>query len=88
MHLGLDLSTQQLMCTIIDEEHTIVFEEAINFDRDLPEYQSTHGAIVNDNVATAPTIMWVKALDKLLEKLKQFKHVQSIRGISGAGQVS
>lgn len=86
-YLGLDLSTQQLKCTVIDEKHDIILEEAINFDRDLPEFKTTHGAIINDNVVTSPTLMWVKALELLLEKLQNFKHIGSIRGISGAGQV-
>lgn len=86
-YLGLDLSTQQLKCTVINEKHDIVLEEAINFDRDLPEFKTTHGAIISDNVATSPTLMWVKALDLLLEKLQNFEHIGSIRGISGAGQV-
>lgn len=86
-YLGFDLSTQQLKCTIIDEAHEIVLEEAINFDRDLPEFNTKHGAVVNDDVVTSPTLMWVKALDLLLEKLKSFPHISAIRGISGAGQV-
>ncbi|KAG1054122.1 hypothetical protein G6F43_003842 [Rhizopus delemar] len=85
-YLGFDLSTQQLKCTIIDEAHGIVLEEAINFDRDLPEFNTKHGAVVNDDVVTSPTLMWVKALDLLLEKLKSFPHISAIRGISGAGQ--
>lgn len=86
-YLGLDLSTQQLKCTLIDEKHDIVLEKAVNFDRDLPEFNTKHGAIVNDNVVTSPTLMWVKALDLLLQQLKGTQYIQHIRGISGAGQV-
>jgi xylulokinase len=86
-YLGLDLSTQQLKCTVINEKHEIVLEEAVNFDKDLPEFNTVHGAIVNDNVATAPTLMWVKALDILLTRLKGSSYIGSIAGISGAGQV-
>ncbi|KAI7878729.1 uncharacterized protein EV154DRAFT_606444 [Mucor mucedo] len=85
-YLGLDLSTQQLKCTLINENHDIVLEEAINFDKDLPEFGTVHGAIVDDNVVTSPTLMWVKALDLLLTRLKDSPYVGSIRGISGAGQ--
>lgn len=87
-YLGLDLSTQQLKCTLINEKHDIVLEEAINFDKDLPEFGTVHGAIVDDNVVTSPTLMWVKALDLLLKRLKDSPYVGSIRGISGAGQVN
>lgn len=86
-YLGLDLSTQQLKCTLINEQHEIVLERAVNFDKDLPEFHTKHGAIVNDNVVTSPTLMWVKALDLLLEQLKDTSYIQYIRGISGAGQV-
>jgi xylulokinase len=86
-YLGLDLSTQQLKCTLIRENHAIVWESAVNFDKDLPEFKTKHGAIINDNVATSPTLMWVKALDLLLERLKETPYIGSIRGISGAGQV-
>ncbi|CEG74500.1 hypothetical protein RMATCC62417_09704 [Rhizopus microsporus] len=85
-YLGFDLSTQQLKCTVINDAHDIVLEEAVNFDKDLPEFNTTHGAIVNGDNVTSPTLMWVKALDVLLNKLKAFPHVNSIRGISGAGQ--
>ncbi|GAA5817612.1 hypothetical protein MFLAVUS_011160 [Mucor flavus] len=85
-YLGLDLSTQQLKCTLINEQHDIVLEEAINFDKDLPEFGTVHGAIIDDNVVTSPTLMWVKALDLLLRRLKNSSYIGSIRGISGAGQ--
>ncbi|KAI8984634.1 hypothetical protein BDF20DRAFT_834126 [Mycotypha africana] len=85
-YLGLDLSTQQLKCTLINDEHTIVWEKAVNFDNDLPEFGTKHGAIVNDNVVTSPTLMWVAALDMLLCSLKETRYIGCIRGISGAGQ--
>lgn len=86
-YLGLDLSTQQLKCTLINEQHDIVLEEAVNFDKDLPEFGTVHGAVIDDNVVTSPTLMWVKALDFLLKRLKNSSYIGSIRGISGAGQV-
>ncbi|KAI8981105.1 hypothetical protein BDB01DRAFT_860536 [Pilobolus umbonatus] len=85
-YLGLDLSTQQLKYTIIDEKNRIVNEHAINFDRDLPEFNTTHGAIIKGDVATSPTLMWVKAMDKMLEHLKTSSYIGHIRGISGAAQ--
>ncbi|KAL9537360.1 hypothetical protein MBANPS3_011845 [Mucor bainieri] len=85
-YLGLDLSTQQLKCTLINEKHDIVWEKAVNFDKDLPEFKTKHGAIVNDNIVTSPTLMWVKAMDLLMQALKETPYIESIRGISGAGQ--
>jgi xylulokinase len=86
-YLGLDLSTQQLKCTLINEKHDIIWENAVNFDKDLSEFKTKHGAIVNDNVVTSPTLMWVKAMDLLMQALKDTPYIKSIRGISGAGQV-
>ncbi|KAL0095031.1 hypothetical protein J3Q64DRAFT_1091378 [Phycomyces blakesleeanus] len=85
-YLGLDLSTQQLKCTLIDQDHSIVLEEAVNFDNDLPEFGIRHGAIQNGNVVTSPTLMWVKALDILLSKLEKSRYIGKIKAISGAGQ--
>lgn len=87
LYLGLDLSTQQLKCTVMDNAHSIVLEEAVNFDRDLPEFGTKHGAFHNGDQVTSPTLMWVKALDILLERLKGTGRIHEIRGISGAGQV-
>lgn len=52
-------------------------------------FRRTHGGVqVCEKEATAPTLMWVKALDILLDKLRiegvNFEHVQ---GISGTAQV-
>lgn len=87
-YLGLDLSTQQLKCTVMNDAHEIVLEKAVNFDRDLPAYKTRNGAIDhgNDHV-TSPTIMWVDAMDKLFEAIKTTPYAAKIRGISGAGQV-
>ncbi|KAI9281146.1 hypothetical protein BY458DRAFT_450671 [Sporodiniella umbellata] len=85
-YLGLDLSTQQLKFTVIDNSHNIVLEEAIHFDKSLPEFNTKNGAIVNGDVVTSPTLMWVKAFDLAFEKLKSFPYKDAIRGISGAGQ--
>ncbi|KAI7869883.1 hypothetical protein BDF14DRAFT_1741452 [Spinellus fusiger] len=86
LYLGLDLSTQQLKCTLINEVHSIVLDEAVHFDHDLPEFGTSNGAIHYGDRATSPTLMWVKALDILLGRLKKSGHVHRIRGISGAGQ--
>ncbi|KAI8149428.1 hypothetical protein BJV82DRAFT_708310 [Fennellomyces sp. T-0311] len=85
-YLGLDLSTQQLKCTAMNGVHDIVLEEAVNFDRDLPEFETTHGAIHDGDTVTSPTLMWVKAMDILLDRLKKTAVAGKIRGISGAGQ--
>ena len=45
--------------------------------------------VYEDGVITVPTIMWVKALDMLLEKLKVMgTDFASIAAVSGTAQVS
>lgn len=87
-YLGLDLSTQQLKCTLIDQEHAIVFEHAVNFGRDLPHYNTENGAVSHGNdVVTSPPLMWVEAMDMLLSRLAKTSYIPHIVAISGAGQV-
>ncbi|RUS13337.1 hypothetical protein BC938DRAFT_477952 [Jimgerdemannia flammicorona] len=91
VYLGLDLSTQQLKCTVINNQHHIVVEDAVNFDKDLPEFATRNGAIEEDgDVVTVPTLMWVKALDMLIEKMRKDYgfNFGRVRGIAGAGQGS
>ncbi|CAO3630773.1 unnamed protein product [Cunninghamella echinulata] len=86
-YLGIDLSTQQLKCTVINESHTIVYENSVNFERDLPEFKTKNGAISHgNNVFTSPPLLWVKALDILLSQLKKTPYVSKIVAISGAAQ--
>ncbi len=58
------------------------------FDIDLPEYRTHGGVHVSDKRVTAPPIMWVKALDMLMEKLRILGvDFSKVSAISGAGQV-
>ncbi|KAJ2958816.1 hypothetical protein NQZ79_g5686 [Umbelopsis isabellina] len=88
LYLGLDLSTQQLKYTVINNDHDIIAEAAVHFDKDLPEFNTTNGAIADGDTVTSPTLMWVKAIDILLERLSKHGEikVKNIKGISGAGQ--
>ncbi|ORX57622.1 actin-like ATPase domain-containing protein [Hesseltinella vesiculosa] len=88
-YLGLDLSTQQLKCTVINDVHEIVYEDAVNFGRDLPEFLTDNGVIVQDeerNVVTSPPLMWTKAVDILLARLVANDMTKHIIAIAGAGQ--
>ncbi|CAO3577974.1 unnamed protein product [Absidia cylindrospora] len=86
-YLGLDLSTQQLKCTLINETHAIVFEDAVNFGRDLPKYNTENGAVLHgDDIVTSPPLMWVEAMDMLLSRLAKTPYISNIMAISGAGQ--
>ena len=87
--LGLDLSTQQLKVIAIDDQLCIVHEEVVNFDKDLPEFVTLGGVERHEDglTVTVPCLMWVKAFDLLLErmKLKGFCF-ENVVCISGTGQ--
>lgn len=90
MFLGLDLSSQQLKAGIVNNNLELICEESVVFDQDLPEYRTTGGMTLNKmkpNEITAPTIMWVKALDLLMDKLLMANiDFMKIAAISGTAQ--
>lgn len=89
LFLGLDLSTQGLKCTLIDESMQTVYERALKFDRDLPEFNTKGGVhAASDGVTvTAPAKMWVAALDRLLAEMKEEQAPFSrVVAVSGSGQ--
>ena len=87
--LGLDLSTQQLKVIAVDNELGIIHEEFVNFDKDLPEF-ATQGGVKRQEDAltvTVPTLLWVKAFDLLLERIKSKGFCfENVTCISGTGQ--
>jgi len=89
LFLGLDLSTQALKAIIIDQAGQVCHETAVNFDRDLPEFKTKGGVHQHADglTVTSPALMWVTALDLLLERLKAKKiPLVKIAAISGSGQ--
>ncbi|CAH1772662.1 unnamed protein product [Owenia fusiformis] len=87
--LGFDFSTQQIKVIAIDDSLNIIHENAVKFDTDLPEYKTSGGVHIHDDklTVTSPTIMWVKALDILLDKMKcDGFDFQKVSALSGAGQ--
>ncbi|XP_057347288.1 xylulose kinase isoform X3 [Manis pentadactyla] len=87
--LGWDFSTQQVKVVAVDEELTVFYEDSVHFDRDLPEFGTQGGVHVHEDglTVTSPVLMWVQALDILLEKMKAsgFDFSQ-VLAVSGAGQ--
>lgn len=87
---GLDLSTQQLKGAVVNDNLKIIHEALVKYDIDLPEFHTSGGVIIdksNPRVITAPTIMWVKALDILMDKLKSVgTDFSKIAAISGSAQ--
>ncbi|XP_015120128.1 xylulose kinase [Diachasma alloeum] len=89
-YVGLDLSTQQLKAVVVDEQLKVLDEAYVQFDNDLPEFR-TYGGVIHrkqsPSVVQAPCLMWVKALDMLLDKLRVCGvDFARVRGISGCGQ--
>lgn len=94
LFLGLDLSTQSLKASLLSSNLGLVSELAINFDSDLPHYE-TKGGISSfqkewtEGTVMAPVMMYVEAFDLLMDKIKQNGwELARVQGISGAGQVS
>jgi xylulokinase len=93
VYLGLDASTQSLTATLIEvtaDRRDVLFEQSLVYDRDLPEYRTTHGVIHGDDpaVVVAPAVMWVEALDRAMARLTTDYPAEMARltAISGSAQ--
>jgi xylulokinase len=89
LFLGLDLSTQALKGLLLDEGLEVVYERAVAFDRELPEFGTGGGVLRHSDglTVTAPALMWVAALDRLLEGMKADGcALERIAAVSGSGQ--
>ncbi len=89
LFLGLDSSTQSLKATVIDESLAVVHEAVINFDSDLPAYTTSDGVHRHEDgmTVTSPTLMWVEALDLLLQRMREEDWpLGRVAAISGSGQ--
>ena len=90
LFLGLDLSTQGLKAVIIAEDSQVVHESAVNFDRELPHFGTTNGAVKgpDDGEVTSPVKMWLEAFDLIMEKMKKAGvDLGRVMAVSGDGQV-
>ncbi|XP_020274629.1 xylulose kinase-like [Asparagus officinalis] len=89
LFLGFDSSTQSLKATVLDANLTIITSETVHFDSHLPHYKTKDGVYrdpLEDGRIVSPTLMWVEALDILLDKLKLKVDFSKIVAISGSGQ--
>ncbi|XP_047067082.1 xylulose kinase 2-like [Lolium rigidum] len=89
LFLGLDSSTQSVKATVLNNGLTIVASETVNFDSELPHYKTeggVHRDPSDDGRIFSPTIMWVEALELLLEKLKLKTDFSKVVAVSGSGQ--
>ncbi|CDR45633.1 CYFA0S19e01178g1_1 [Cyberlindnera fabianii] len=88
--LGLDLSTQQLKLLVTNEQLEVTNSYAIEFEKHLPHYNTTKGVYTNEETGSvvAPVVMWLEALDMILEQMKKDDDFDfaSVKGISGSCQ--
>ncbi|XP_051739010.1 xylulose kinase [Ctenopharyngodon idella] len=89
--LGFDFSTQQLKVVAIDGKLEVVHQSSVQFDSELPEFRTHGGVHIHEDqlTVTSPALMWVKALDVLLEKMRNAGFDFSrVKAVSGSGQSS
>ena len=89
LFLGIDASTQSLTAVVIDAGLTVRYETSVNFDSELPEFLTKGGAhrLADGLTVTAPPLMWIAALDLLLNRMKRAGvGLSGVRAISGSGQ--
>lgn len=88
MYLGLDLSTQQLKGLITDEDLKVVANYNVEFDVDLPHYNTVKGVFQHQNgEINSPVLMWIESLDLLLSRIVESGfNLDQIKGISGSCQ--
>lgn len=87
---GLDVSTQSCKLVVIDnEQKEVVHVDSINYDNDLPHYNTMHGVIqgMPEGVSESDPKMWIEAVNILFERLKESNVVQAnIKCLSVSGQ--
>ena len=90
MFAGIDVSTQGLKFIIINlTDQVIVYNDSINYDKDLPEFQTLNGTTINQpkGVSESNPLMWIDALHIVFERAKRkTKLLPKIRSISVSAQ--
>ncbi|KAJ8718834.1 hypothetical protein PYW07_016390 [Mythimna separata] len=87
--LGFDFSTQRLKAIVIGEDFSVLHEADVEFDVDLPEFRTAGGVVrgVERGEVIAPPLLWVKALDMVMDRLVVAGvDFSTIEAVSGAGQ--
>ncbi|MCP5064579.1 MAG: hypothetical protein GY936_19250 [Ignavibacteriae bacterium] len=87
---GIDSSTQGTKLVVIDfDQKKIVYTDSVNYDKDLPQYQTQNGVIKTNQlgVSESDPKMWIEAIEILFERLEQSEVQQSkIKSVSVSGQ--
>ncbi|XP_055519830.1 xylulose kinase isoform X3 [Leucoraja erinacea] len=74
---------------VIDDDLNVIHETNVKFDDDLPEFGTQNGVHVQSDkiTVTTPVLLWVKAMDLLLERLKAANlDLSKLKSLSGSGQ--
>ncbi|QRV95912.1 FGGY-family carbohydrate kinase [Ceratobasidium sp. AG-Ba] len=86
-YLGLELATENIRACVVDEALDVVHTCMVEFDTDLPEFQTRGGLFTAPgDVYTTSVEMWLKALDILLAKLKTGIDLSRVRAVGGCAQ--
>lgn len=87
---GLDVSTQGTKLVVINLENSaVVYVDSVNYDSDLPEYNTQNGVIqgLPSGMSESDPQMWLDAVDTLFTRLKQSAiPIAQIKSISVSGQ--
>jgi len=87
---GIDCSTQSCKLVVIDlSRSSLLFNESVNFDRDLPQYGTVNGVIATaeEGVSESDPQMWIDSLHMLFDRLKRSDvTIEEIKAISVSGQ--
>lgn len=90
LYLGLDSSTQGLKALLIDPaEGRIIAKCAVHYGQDLPSYGCPDGFLTHPDplVKHADPLLWVAALDLLLDRMRQAGlPLHEVAAIGGSGQ--
>lgn len=89
MFLGFDSSTQSLSALLLDAEGgKILAEAAVNFGKDFPDYGAPSGFIPRGKSGEvhADPMMWLEAIDLVLERLSAQADLSQVQVIAGSGQ--
>ncbi|SCU79195.1 LAMI_0A07712g1_1 [Lachancea mirantina] len=88
-YLGFDLSTQQLKCLVIDQKLKLIHSETVEFDQDLPHYNTHKGVYIReDGSIECPVEMWLEAVDLVFLRMSKREHLdlKLVRAVSGSCQ--
>ncbi len=87
---GLDVSTQSCKLVVLDiESGKVVFVNIVNYDEDLPLYDTRNGVIKDmpEGVSESDPHMWIEAVNSVLKKFSESSvPIDAVRCISVSGQ--